>query len=71
MSEPSTTMPDPTPDAGHNYVPAMLTWLARNPTPPGRLAHVETLHDGWCGIWHGHRCHCEPTFRWKADPERN
>ena len=67
MSTSATTVPDPTPDAGHNYIPAMLAWAARQSLTPGHMVHMETLHDDWCGIWHGHRCHCEPTFRLRDD----
>jgi hypothetical protein len=72
MSRPALSVPDPTPDAEHNYIPAMFAWLARNPPPPGlKRADMQTLHDDWCGIWRGRRCHCRPTFRWAVDPGRN
>ncbi len=65
MSRSATSRPDPTPDAVHNYIPAMIAWIARTPRPPGSLVEMETLHDDWCGVHFGHRCHCEPEFRWK------
>ncbi len=68
MSTSATTHPDPTPDAGHNYLPAMIAWAARQQLTPGRLVHMETMHDDWCGIFHGRRCHCEPEFRLVEDP---
>lgn len=68
MSKSATTSrPDPTPGAPHNYLRALPRWVAANPPAPGRLTEVETLHDDWCGIFHGHRCHCEPAFRWRQD----
>jgi hypothetical protein len=64
----STTKADPTPDAPHNYVAALLAWVARNPPPPARLTHMETLHDDWCGVFDGRRCHCQPEFRYVEAP---
>lgn len=48
MSKPTTcpSVADPTPDACHNYIPAMIAWVARNPPTPGRLTEVETLDVG-------------------------
>ncbi len=65
----ATSHPDTTPDAGHNYPPALVRWVRRNPPEPGRLNHLEVMHDAWCGIHHGHRCHCQPEFRWRDESE--
>lgn len=72
MSKPTTCPPvaDPTPGAPHNNLAALPRWVAVNPTTSGRLSHLEVMHDPWCGIHHGHRCHCEPEFRWAEGPAR-
>lgn len=30
---------------------------------PGDVGHVHVYHDGWCAIWTGGDCNCEPIAK--------
>jgi hypothetical protein len=36
---------------------------------PGRIRWAEVLHDDWCGIFSGRRCHCNPVLRWRNEED--
>jgi hypothetical protein len=43
-----------------NYVAQLLDRIEARPIPPGRFADVNILHDGWCEIFKGGQCNCNP-----------
>jgi hypothetical protein len=37
---------------------------------PG-ISHVVVYHDGWCRIYDGQGCNCDPEVRFFAEPKRS
>lgn len=49
--------------ARHNYGKRLLAMLAEGKLEAGQLTHVDIYHDGWCAIYAGGYCNCDPEIR--------
>ena len=55
----------------HHYFEKLVKLIEENPPPRGRITDVDIYHDGWCHIYRGGYCNCEPEVKLRAPPERN
>ena len=60
-------MPDP---AQHNYIKKLLAMQDRGEIPDAGLACVDIEHDGWCAIFAGGYCNCDPAVILRQWPYR-
>ena len=37
------------------------------PAKPGTVHHADVYHDGWCGVFKGKACNCDPDIHVKKD----
>lgn len=54
----------------HNYVDKLRAMQARGELPAGGVADVEIAHDGWCRVYKGGYCNCDPDIRVRKRPPR-
>jgi hypothetical protein len=48
---------------GHNYLPAVLAFVAQHEFRPGKVHPIGVFHDSWCGVFRGGRCDCDPDVK--------
>jgi hypothetical protein len=54
----------------HNYFRKLLQLVEQGQVPRDRITEVDICHDGWCRIYRGGYCNCDPEIR-LPPPELN
>jgi hypothetical protein len=55
----------------HNYYRKVMKLYEQAKVPPGRVTEVDIYHDGWCRIYRGGYCDCDPEVELRPPPEQN
>ena len=48
-----------------NYLRSIATTLNQSHLPKGGLVLVHVFHDGWCAVFEGGPCNCNPDIRYE------
>ena len=60
MNEEGQAVNDP---AKHNYMKKLLQLQAEGKLPKVGVNEVDVAHDGWCQVYKGGYCNCDPDIR--------